>query len=229
MAEDADTAHIEKYQKAIGKAASSGPLAFQQWFCKSESLRETKIRGCWDFAVHILTPKVIAEISNPEDRTVLEIGYGGGRILNAASSFFGYAIGVDIHKEPIEHGDNVSLLVGDGKTIPVTDATVDLVYSFIVLLHLQSYEAFVSYLRESYRVLKKGGIAQLYFGLQSEDGSKHRDAPANHASLLVSSDTAQEEAKRIGFEVIDTGKSYKQVPNGYPNAIGQQGYITLKR
>lgn len=234
MGTDANQAHVNKYQASIGKAASAGPLEFQQWFCKSSSLEETRIRGYWDFAVHILTPAVVAEISRPQEKTVLEIGYGGGRILNAACAFFGHAIGVDIHNETqtfIEH-KNVTLLVGDGQTLPVKDASVDFVYSFIVFLHLQSFDAFRSYLSETYRVLKSGGVAQLYYGLKPtaiEESHCFHEAPANNASLIIGAQTAQEESRKAGFDVIDTGKSYKNMPDGFPNVIGQQGFVTLKK
>lgn len=228
MGTDVDAAHVAKYREAIGKAADSGELSFQQWFCKSASLRQSEVRGYWDFAVHILTPKVIAEIGDPENKTALEIGYGGGRILRAAASFFGKAIGVDIHdSQPNIPG--VTLLTGDGKTLPVETETVDFVYSFIVFLHLQSFEAFVSYLNETYRVLKPGGIAQIYFGLKDSDGYCSCTAPANHASLEISQDVAEAESRKAGLHVIDSGRSYKSVPNGFPDVIGQQAYVTLKK
>lgn len=228
MGADVDAAHVAKYREAIGKAAKSGDLSFQQWFCKSSSLKQSEVRGFWDFAVHILTPKVIAEISDPENKTALEIGYGGGRLLRAAGCFFGKEIGVDIH-DSLPNIPGVTLLTGDGKTIPVESETVDFVYSFIVFLHLQSFEAFVSYLNDTHRVLKRGGIAQLYFGLKDGDGYCCSVTPANHASLDISQKTAEAEAEKAGFQVIDLGRSYKSVPNGFPNVIGQQGYMTLKK
>ena len=231
MGADVDAAHVAKYRESIDSAAKSGDLAFQQWFCKSSSLKQAEVRGYWDFAVHILTPKVVAEISDPERKTALEIGYGGGRLLRAAASFFGKAIGVDIHTA-VPNIPGTTLLVGDGKTIPVDSGTVDFVYSFIVFLHLQSFEAFQSYLGETFRVLKSGGVAQLYYGLKPtaiDESHCFLDAPANHASLIIGAQTAQEESRKAGFDVIDTGKSYKNMPDGFPNVIGQQGFVTLKK
>jgi len=225
---EVDAEHIAKYRDAIDKAASGGELAFQQWFCKSGSLKQTEIRGYWDFVIHNLTPKVMAEISDPENKTVLEIGYGGGRLIKAASSFFGKAIGVDIHSS-VPNIPSVTLLVGDGKTLPVESESVDFVYSFIVFLHLQSFDAFVSYLKETRRVLRHGGIAQIYFGLKDVEGHSCNIVPANHASLEIGFETAEAEARKAGLSVIDKGRSYKSAPNGFPNVIGQQAYLTLKR
>lgn len=235
MGKDVTADHINAYRAAIAAAAGQGPVAFQNWFCRSSSLTQTRVRGHWDFSLHILTPAVCAAIDDPETKIALEIGYGGGRLLNAACGFFAHAIGVDLHNESLARdfirdcgNANFDLLTGDGATLPVADSSVHFVYSFIVLMHLQSFDAFVSYLQETFRVLKHGGIAQLYFGRY------HREfcffeyaAPVNNSSLLVNVETAKQLSVEIGFDVLGVGRSYKNAPNGFPNQFGQQDYLTL--
>ncbi|TMK26818.1 MAG: class I SAM-dependent methyltransferase, partial [Actinobacteria bacterium] len=156
-------------------------------------------RGYWDFALHILTPGVARRIADPGSLTALEIGYGGGRLLNAAASFFGRAIGIDVHDEAESVSAlladcgrrNVELHQTDGRGIPLPDETIDFVYSFIVLQHLPSLDAFRRYVEETHRVLRPGGIAQLYFGKLAGRSPLRRvretpAAPVNDVSLELS-------------------------------------------
>lgn len=232
MGKDADQEHVSAYRAAIKAAAVAGPVAFQNWFCKTPSIKAARVRGLWDFALHILTPSVCTAISDPENKTALEIGYGGGRLLRAACGFFGKAIGVDIHQEPaaadfLQGHSNFELLHGDGRTLPIASSSIDFVYSFIVMMHLQSFGTFVSYLNETYRVLKAGGLAQIYFGHIGDGEYLEHKAPANHSSLLVNAAKAKSICLEIGFDVLDIGHSYKNAPNGYPDQRGQQDYLTL--
>ena len=94
-----DQVHANRYSEEIRKARELGEDAFQAWFNISQNTTEALIRGYWDFSCHILTNVVCSHIEDPEHKVCLEIGYGGGRILNAACSFFKTAIGIDIHDE----------------------------------------------------------------------------------------------------------------------------------
>ncbi|MCX7934985.1 MAG: hypothetical protein N3A66_06970 [Planctomycetota bacterium] len=55
------------------------------------------------------------------------------------------------------------------------------------------------------------------------------DAPVNHISLVVRVGKAKSLARAIGFAVIDSGHSYKRVPDGYSREIGGQDYITIRK
>ena len=222
----------EKYVEAVRRAREQGPEAFQAWFDPAAG------RGYWDFAVHVLTPGVCARLGRPYELTALEIGYGGGRLLSAACSFFGEAIGVDVHEEEAEvrrfleaeGKQNFRLVRGSGDALPVEDASVDFVYSFIVLQHLPSFAALERYVAETARVLRPGGLAQLYFGrLGRPVGHVERpDVPANEVSLLVGAWTARRVARRAGLRVVGSGRSFRHVPDGYPRRGGQR-YLTLVR
>lgn len=163
--------HITGFREEIKKADTLSKEAFFTWFDGGNSVEDVFVRGAWDFATFIIQPLAPC-ITKSEEKTALEIGYGGGRMLAAASRYFNNVIGVDVHecKENVaaelqKQGIyNFMLYNGDGKSIPVENNSVDVVYSFIVLQHVEKIEIFQQYIKETYRVLKSGGIAVLYFG-----------------------------------------------------------------
>lgn len=244
-----DDEHRQRYSEAIKVSRLSGIHEFQSWFNVSKNLQQTIIRGYWDFAFHILTRKVCEHIDKPEEKIALEIGYGGGRILNAAASFFKEVIGVDIHEEQesveeflsSQGKSNFKLIKTYGSNIDVDSNSVDLVYSFIVLQHLPTYQSFTSYVREIYRCLKPGGIAQLYFGKFTKlslicqlryflQGYKEiSESQVNHTSLVIMAKKVKRLCKNMGFVIIETGTSYKRVPDGYSQIKGGQKYITIMK
>jgi ubiquinone/menaquinone biosynthesis C-methylase UbiE len=163
--------HVEGFRDELELARASSRDAFFGFFNNSESVEDAFEEGVWDFTKHIAEP-LTPFFPVPGSLEALEIGYGGGRLLSAATRYFGHVQGVDIHP----HKDLVTaelnargyqgfdLHQSDGEEIPLPDHSVDLVYSFIVLQHVQYLEVFQRYLEESARVLRRGGMALLYFG-----------------------------------------------------------------
>lgn len=172
----------------------------------------------------------------------------GGRILNAACNYFMEVIGIDIHDEQetveaflrAQGKENFKLIKTSGRSIDVDSESIDFIYSFFVLQHLPSFDAFVSYIKETYRCLKPSGIAQLYFGKYSSklkgidqlryfiQGYKEfHEVPVNYTSLVVRVSKVKKLCKGIGFKVVEVGISYKRVPDGYPKIRGGQNYVTL--
>lgn len=173
----------DRFRSTIAKVFNElGPDAFACWFnCNAT---ETKLvpaiqdidyafrSGFKDFFYSVTRDPVPQLLTDPENGVALEIGYGGGRLVNAASHMFNSVIGVDIHNCSSNVNqmlsargvDNVELHETDGRSLPVPDRSVDFVWSFIVFVHLSSPEVLERYLDETYRVLKSGGIASLYYG-----------------------------------------------------------------
>jgi ubiquinone/menaquinone biosynthesis C-methylase UbiE len=250
--------HREQFKEQIKKAKNTSKDAFFTWFDGGDTAEACFVKGAWDFANYI-SQFIFLHVKEPEKKTVLEIGYGGGRVLGAASQYFKNAIGIDIHEcqdtvleELRKRGiSNVKLYTTDGKTIPCLGASVDMVYSFIVLQHVATIDIFESYLRETYRVLKPGGIAVLYFGrfchfslnqksklryfvddaLESfflTKGYKELESPVNCINLLVSKKYMKQLSKNIGFQIILDIPSYK--PDGNGNKIyGLQNGLVIKK
>ncbi|KAA3646417.1 MAG: class I SAM-dependent methyltransferase [Chloroflexi bacterium] len=241
--------HQQKYAKAIQAARDTSEQAFHAWFDASSSLDESVTSGFWDFSVHILTPQVLQYIASPHQKTALEIGHGGGRLLNVACNYFGKSIGIDIHDQNDyvaeflkgQGKDNFELIKTNGTEIEVAGTSIDLVYSFIVLQHLPSYQALEGYIAAVSRILKPGGVAQLYFGkfgqLSFGEQLRYRlqgykeitNAEVNHTSLVVHSGKMKSLCGRYGLRVVDFGISYKNVPSGYPGSPGNQNYVTAVR
>ena len=239
--------HQRRYVEAIRQARLAGMDAFQSWFNKSKGTEQSIVRGYWDLAFHILTPKVCKYVEKPEERIALEIGYGGGRILNAACSYFKEVVGIDIHDEQeaveaflrAQNKRNFRLIRTSGRTIDVDPGSIDFIYSFIVLQHLPSFDVFVAYTEEAYRRLKPGGVAQLYFGKYSKLNKVDQlryfiqgyreipEAPVNYTSLVIRVSKVKRLCEVIGFRVVEVGTSYKSAPDGYPKIRGGQNYVTL--
>ena len=87
-------------------------------------------------------------------------GYGSALLSQVASS----VIGVDVADEAVEHAtrnyvrEGLSFRKGDGRQLPVADASVDVVVSFETIEHLYEHERFLAEIR---RVLRPGGLLVL--------------------------------------------------------------------
>jgi SAM-dependent methyltransferase len=249
---------ISGFKNQISRAAERSKDAFFTWFNQASDADASFIQGFWDFGVHIALP-LAPYIDRPEELTCLEIGHGGGRLLSAAARHFAKAVGMDIHnkndlvmKELRQKGvRNVELHVSDGQTIPLPDSGVDVVYSFIVLQHVEKIEVFKAYVQETYRVLKPGGIALLYFGRKARwsinkkapllfwfeclaeniwlpKGFLEIPAEVNHTNLLITRKFAKTFSQTLGFRLLNYTVSYKNVPSGFGRYGGQHGILLRK-
>jgi len=254
-----DRSHITGFREHISKAAGASRGEFFGWFDAAETPEESFVRGSWDFAYHIAAP-ALPYLACPHTLTALEIGYGGGRILASAARSFGTVIGVDIHDhakiveaELAKLGlTNFQLARGEGAELPVESASIDFVYSFIVMQHVEKLRIFESYLRETSRVLKHGGVAVIYYGRvgRLSEGSRSalrwgldrliapiylwpkgfRELPAavNATNLIIAPGRAKRSAQAAGLDVARTVTSRKRVPDGYPRYGGQHGLVLRK-
>jgi ubiquinone/menaquinone biosynthesis C-methylase UbiE len=103
-------------------------------------------------------------------RRALEIGCGLGRLMRPMSGHFGEIHGVDVSDEMIRkakeklrgiaHAHAHHASGSDLAQFP--DEHFDFVYSYAVFQHIPSREVVFSYLRETVRVLKPGGVARLH-------------------------------------------------------------------
>jgi ubiquinone/menaquinone biosynthesis C-methylase UbiE len=104
------------------------------------------------------------------NRKALEIGCGPGRLMRPLSRHFGEIHGIDVSDEmiaqarrklaAIPHAHPHHASGSDLSQFP--SDTFDFVYSYAVFQHIPSPDVVFSYLRETVRVLKPGGIARLH-------------------------------------------------------------------
>ncbi|MBS4067185.1 MAG: methyltransferase domain-containing protein [Sulfurimonas sp.] len=251
--------HIVGFKEEISKAADASNDDFFTWFDGSRDTDAAFVRGGWDFMLHIAHP-ASAYLTKPEDKIALEIGHGGGRILSAASRYFKAVIGVDIHDnnqmvidELKSRGiHNFQLIKTTGDKICLEDSSLDFVYSFIVFQHVEKFQVFKNYLKETSRILKPGGIAVLYFGRKYllsinkpskflylfdrlaekvllPNGYKEMSARVNCTNLLISVSQAKQVARNFGFEILEVLVSHKNVPDGTNLYGGQNGLLLRKK
>lgn len=250
--------HIGGFKADIARARAESPDAFASWFNSDKDEELSFVNGQWDFCYHIassLTPY----INSPQTKHALEIGCGAGRLLAAASRYFAKVSGTDIHdcldyvanRLQIRGIDNVSLRQTDGKHIPFLDSSFDVVYSFIVLQHVERIYILEEYIRETLRVLASGGIAVLYFGryaplsvnrssaalvfvdkilerLMLPQGFKELTANVNETNLVVSRVRVERLVRASGGECLEWRVSRKNIPDGFCKFGGQHGLVFRK-
>lgn len=94
-----------------------------------------------------------------EDKTVLEIGCGAGRLTNYLTQRGFNVIGFDISRSLIKEGNMrypyAIKLLASGDNMPFSDSTFDVVLSFDVLEHISDVNGHLSEVR---RILKTGGF-----------------------------------------------------------------------
>jgi ubiquinone/menaquinone biosynthesis C-methylase UbiE len=105
----------------------------------------------------------------PAQRRALEIGCGPGRLIRPMSRHFGEIHGIDVSDEMIAHArrklagmPHAHVHHASGSDLALfPENHFDFVYSYAVFQHIPSRDVVFSYLRETVRVLKPGGIARL--------------------------------------------------------------------
>lgn len=153
---------------------------FMNWFNKSKTLDESFLVGNKDFNEKIfdqISKKILGDTSK---KTALEIGFGGGRLMNAACKVFDNVIGIDIHKSfertkriLEEAGVSNFSLMYENEINKLKNNSIDFIYSFIVFQHFENWEVAERYLDMIDRTLKKDGLAMIYFGRSKTNQEKN--------------------------------------------------------
>lgn len=113
------------------------------------------------------------------DDVVADLGCGVGRLTRALAARAARVEAVDVSPEMLTRAQaanpqlqgRVAWHLGDGRTLPLPDACVDAVFSFVVLQHVPDPAIVLGYVAEMGRVLRPGGWAAFQV---SDDPSIHR-------------------------------------------------------
>ena len=150
---------------------------------------------------------VLEGLAVSPEAEVLEIGCGMGRLLRPMSERVARATGVDISGEMIARATqaladrpNVRLLRTDGDLPETPDASLDLVYSFVVFQHVPSRAAVSRYLAEAARVLRSGGVLRF----QADGRPRHPLEPIDTwRGVRYTAAALTAELSSLGFDVAD--------------------------
>ena len=164
------------YEKYLRKAPTSytSDYSFHDWFNRSKSVEDSTKNGMIDFVHKIFTLDFYKLIGDPTDKTCCDIGFGGGRLMNAAAQFFKFVHGIDIH-EDFDRTEKYlceNSLTQNHKLHTMEEAlsgsisseSVDFVYSFITFQHFPTWNIASNYLKMTQRILKSKGCGVIYFG-----------------------------------------------------------------
>ncbi len=140
---------------------------------------------------------------DPGSLRLLEIGCGTGRMIKHLARVFGEVAGTDVSGEMIRHAQeklkgftNVALYETNGIDFPMLpDESFDLVLSAYVFQHVPSVEVIASNIRESWRVLKPGGV----FKFQTS-GITTLDFEDIEKDTWVGASFPESEIRRFAFE-----------------------------
>jgi SAM-dependent methyltransferase len=110
--------------------------------------------------------------------TCLEIGCGAGRVTHALALDFDRVVALDVSADMLELArevapENVDLRRVSGTEIPLSDASLDAVFTCHVLQHLEGLDVVGEYLAEARRVLRPGGTLMMQLGLHSSPMRLH--------------------------------------------------------
>ena len=161
---------------------------------------------------------VLEGLAVSPEAEVLEIGCGMGRLLRPVSERVARATGVDISGEMIDRAvraladrPNVRLLRTEGDPPGTPDASLDLVYSFVVFQHVPSRAAVSRYLAEAARVLRGGGV----FRFQADGRPRDPLEPVDTwRGVRYTAAALRDELSALAFDVADLageGSQYMRI------------------
>jgi SAM-dependent methyltransferase len=221
----------EVFKTHPGKLESD--LEFCQFFDNSDTFDNIIRMGYIDFAHRIFTPDFYQLIGDPRKKVAMEIGFGAGRLINAASKYFENVIGIDIHESfdrtrSILKGldcENYELLKSE-RIQDIPDNSIDFVYSFIVFQHFTGWREAIEYFECIKRVLKPEGAGIIYFGINNrthedcwEAGGE--DFEEKGYSLVVKPDFAINKMKEY-VEVLQASQPQKRP---WDSQLSSQFYV----
>jgi ubiquinone/menaquinone biosynthesis C-methylase UbiE len=120
------------------------------------------------YSAQLLREKAAAILPHVRDKHVLDLGCANGRHLAEMADRIFFGVGMDFSERFIRHAaweyrskHNLSFVVADGRAIPLKSESIDYVYSFGTLYHIDEIEFVYTELN---RVLRPNGMAILEVG-----------------------------------------------------------------
>lgn len=137
-------------------------------------------------------------------KTIVDFGCGTGRLTEFMAKDFETVTGLDISRTMIAQGENrlrelknVKLLETNGKTIPLPDNFIDLVFSYLVFQHIKTRSMVKNTFKEIYRILKPQGVFKVL--LRSD---KQKDMNRWWSGVEFNEKSIKTLYEKIGFKLI---------------------------
>jgi ubiquinone/menaquinone biosynthesis C-methylase UbiE len=186
------------YAAQIKANRDLGPDKFFGWFDGGQTVEEA-FKKQEDIFNRIILPIAEKYVKTLDKKTSLDLGYGSGGQVVAASKHFKEAIGIDWHNEEefvmhqaAEFSDGEMLFGGSPDRISLGDGEVDFIHSWLFFQRLGTMANVEHYLSECFRVLKDGGVACIFFPRYMR--SKKKQTVAEYEA-----DVKREMSDPIGF------------------------------
>ena len=137
----------------------------------------------------------------------LEIGCGPGRLMAHMGKRMTEVYGVDVSPEMIRQAKSIHTAknlhfatVSDPVLDMHEDESLDLVYSFAVFQHIPNKDIVKSYLAESFRILRPGGLLATQFCMRAPD-YQHNE-PSTWAGVVYSRAEMRQLLVELGFRLV---------------------------
>lgn len=223
--------------KTTPKLYSKDMHQYQNWFDSSTNLKESIGLGYIDLHTKIITPEIYKILGNTNSKKCLEIGFGGGRLLNAACKVFNEANGIDIHEcfdvteqFLLSQNSNNYKLFNYNDIENIKENTIDFVYSFIVFQHFSSIKFFYSYIDLIDKVLTKDGCCNLHLSKNNYNDEDYYFKSINpgeaNSTIFYKPDFVNRILLEKGFEIVEQGQMTK---TPWTTNLSGQFYVIFKR
>jgi len=213
-------------------------LDFLNWFDSAPSIAEAIQRAQKDWDERLMH---FSGFSDLNKAICLEIGFGGGRLLVPASRHFKKVIGVDVHSAFDEAkvflaSQNVSnyYLIHRDEMEALKAASIDFIFSFIVIQHFDSFDEVDYYLKHIKRILNPRGCCHIFFGKSHKKDIKvvgEKDFQKRARSLFIKPEYFRQHLCKMGFTIInfeDRLKKRLNQPLSSTNESGQARILFCK-
>jgi SAM-dependent methyltransferase len=156
----------------------------------------------------------------PRGKQALELGCGAGRMTSALVTRFDHVTAVDISAEMLNRArqllpgvENVRWKHSNGADLrDIKDASIDFVFTYLVLQHLPDENLVRNYIREMLRVLKPSGMCLFQFNGMEKPNMNWKGRFAwgviDGLWLLHLSGFSRFVARSLGFDPDMAGKSW---------------------